>query len=834
MKRKFFLFLPFALILFGHHFASSQIIPKTLEARRTTQRVVIDGKLNESAWQDAARADDYVEFRPVIGQKEAYENRTESFLMYSDDGLYFGGTCYERNVDSIAKELVGRDGFGTNDYIGLILDTYHDNLNGFEYFVTPLNEQWDAKMTSNQNSDNGGEDFSWNAVWQSAVVMHDQGWTFEIFIPYSAIRFSKDKVQDWGLNITRRRRKTEQQYTWSAIDPNVNGFLTQEGTWQGITDIKPPLRLQLSPYFSVYANHFPVDQVGQKNWTNQVSGGLDLKLGLNQAFTLDATLIPDFGQVQSDNQVLNLTPFEVKFNENRTFFTEGTELFGKGNLFYSRRIGGAPIHAGGAYADLKAGEKVVKNPTESKLINASKISGRTKGGLGVGLLNAITRPQYAMIENSETGETRQFETDPTTNYNIFVLDQTLKNNSSVSFINTSVLRGGTDYNANVTAGLFSINNKKNNYNLSGQAAISYLDYKESGAENRTGYSHSLSAGKTSGRFTFNLSQQLTDTKFTSNDLGYFTNNNFLDHSLYVGYRYTEPKGWYNRLFYNFNASLSRLYAPIGNLESKFQQANMQVNINAQTKKLHWMGLYLNYRPAQNDFYEPRQLGQVFRRNQSVAFGGWIETNSAKKYSLNMEAYERVFLDFYDLNGLDLFVSQQYRFSSKFSVRHTINLQPRPRGLGYTSMDEAGNPVFALRNVKTVDNTLFLKYNFTNRMGLTFRARHYASVVHNKTYFDLNDDGSLRPKPGYEGTNRNVNYFNVDMVYTWQFAPGSFLNVVWKNATYHNSDLIDVHYFQNLHSTLQADQNNNVSLKVIYFLDYLRVKSWMQATRKGEA
>jgi hypothetical protein len=807
-----------------------QIVPKTLEARRTTQRVVIDGKLTEPAWQDAAKANDYVEFRPVIGRKEDYANRTETFLMYSDDGLYFGGTCYERSVDSIARELVGRDGFGTNDYIGIILDTYHDNLNGFEYFVTPLNEQWDAKMTSNQNSDNGGEDFSWNAVWQSAVVIHEQGWTFEIFIPYAAIRFSKDKVQDWGLNITRRRRKTEQQYTWSAIDPNVNGFLTQEGTWKGITDIKPPLRLQLSPYFSVYANHFPATEAGQKSWSEQVSGGLDLKLGLNQAFTLDATLIPDFGQVQSDNQVLNLTPFEVKFNENRTFFTEGTELFGKGNLFYSRRIGGAPLHRGKAYEGLKPGEKIVKNPTESKLINASKISGRTRGGLGVGILNAITRTQYAVIEHSETGEVRQVETDPSTNYNIFVLDQTLKNNSSVSFINTSVIRAGTDYNANVNSGLFSFNDKKNTYNVSGNAAVSYLDYKGDASKNSTGYSHSLSLGKTSGRFTFNLSQQLTDTKFTSNDLGYFTNNNFLDHNLYVGYRYTEPKGWYNRLFLNFNASLSRLYAPIGTLESKFQQANVQVNINAQTKKLHWLGLYLNYRPAQHDFYEPRQTGLMFRRGTSVAFGGWVESNSAKKYSVSLEVFERLFTNFYNLNGLDVWISQQYRFSSKFSVRHTVSLQPRPRGLGYAAMDEAGSPVFALRNVKTVDNTLFLKYSFTNRMGLTFRARHYASVVHNQKYYDLNHDGSLQPRSGFEGANRNVNFFNVDMVYTWQFAPGSFLNVVWKNATYHNSDLIDAPYFQNLSHTLQADQNNNLSLKVIYFLDYQQVRSSLRQNR----
>jgi len=816
------LFLATALLTANTLFA--QVTPKKLPAQRTNQRVIIDGQLTDPAWKDAAKALDYTEFRPVIGRKEEPGNHTETFLMYNDEEIYFGGTCFERNIDSISKELVGRDGFGMNDYIGLIFDTYNDQLNGFEYFVTPLGEQWDAKMTSNQDNDNGGEDFSWNAVWKSAVVIHDKGWSFEVFLPYSAIRFSKDKVQDWGLNIIRRRRKTEQQYTWNAIDPNMNGFLTQEGTWTGITDIKPPLRLQFSPYFSVYGNHFPINQADQKNWTSQISGGLDVKLGLNQAFTLDATLIPDFGQVQSDNNVLNLTPFEVKFNENRTFFTEGTELFGKGNLVYSRRIGGTPIHLYDAYNELKANEKVLKNPTESKLINASKISGRTKNGLGIGILNAITRPQHAIIQDLENGSIREFETDPLTNYNIFVLDQTLKNNSSVSFINTSVLRGSGNYNANVSAGLFSFFDKKNTYNLSGSAALSDLSHKNEDKRHVSGYSHTLNFGKTSGRFTFNFGQELTDTKFNSNDLGYFTNNNFINHFMYVGYRYTEPKGWYNRLFFNFNSSISSLFSPIGAIEKTYQQSRLQVNVNAQTKKLIWFGMMLNFRPKENDFYEPRKTGYVFTRGNSIAFGGWMESNTAKKYSFVLEVFERKFLNFYGVNGLDLFIGQTYRFSSKFSINHRLGINPRPKGLGYTTILDDGSIIFALRKVNTIDNVLNLKYNFTNKMGLTFRARHYASVVNNKEFFALNTDGTLSPKSGItQNLNRNVNYFNIDMVYTWQFAPGSFMNVVWKNATFFGSNSLADNYFENLENTLQADQNNNLSLKVIYFFDYLQLK-----------
>jgi hypothetical protein len=316
----------------GH---TQTITPRTLQAKRTSGAIKIDGIPDEVAWKDAAVMTDMVEFRPTAGRHEEYANRTEAYLMYNDEGIYFGGFCHERTKDSIATELKGRDGFGTNDYIGIIFDTYNDKLNGFEYFVTPLGDQWDAKMNP-PSFDADMEDFTWNAVWQSGAVITDSGWSFEMFIPFSAIRFGKKEVQDWGFNITRRRRKTEQQNTWSPIDPNVNGFLTQEGTWKGVSNIKPPLRLQFSPYLSYYVNHYPYNTKGEKNWTSQVNGGMDLKYGINQAFTLDATLIPDFGQVQSDNQVLNLTPFEVKYNENRPFFTEGTELFNKGNLFYSR------------------------------------------------------------------------------------------------------------------------------------------------------------------------------------------------------------------------------------------------------------------------------------------------------------------------------------------------------------------------------------------------------------------------------------------------------------------------------------------------------------------
>lgn len=799
-------------------FATAQTTPpRRLPANRISVPVKIDGLLNDSAWKSAAMMTDLVEFRPKVGAKENYENRTETYLMYSDEGIYFGGYCYERTRDSIATELSGRDGFGTNDYIGLILDTYHDKINGFEYFVTPLNEQWDSKMSPGDGN-NGGEDFSWNAVWESGAVIHDNGWSFEMFIPFSAIRFSKKEVQTWGLNITRRRRKTEQQYTWNPIDPNVNGFLTQEGTWEGITNIKPPLRLQFSPYLSTYANHFPQRTPGVKDWTSSVNGGMDVKYGINQAFTLDATLVPDFGQVQSDNRVLNLTPFEVRYQENRPFFTEGTELFNKSGLFYPRRIGIDPILTHSVDEYMTNTDRILKNPVESKLINATKISGRTSKGLGIGVLNAVTNNRYASLENTSDLKQRDVLIDPLTNYNIMVLDQSLKHNSSITFTNMNVWRSGSEYDANVSAAQFSLYDKKNTWNVSGKLAMSMLSGAGITKDNRRGYGHSFSFGKSSGRFTFNVKQDLIDRKFRGNDLGYFTTTNQIEHYAYAGYNWLKPTRWYNRMFFNFNFYHSyRLMNPAG-----FQGINVNMNMNGQLKNLWYVGGMAGYEPKANNYYEPRIEGRYFRGWSNYFFSGWFETNYAKKYGFSFQAM-MIDRSLFNSKRYSLDISNRYRFNNKLTISHSLSLNPQKRNAGFAAFD-GDKIVFGKRDIEVVDNTIGIKYSFNSKMNINTRIRHYWSQVHYDQYFTLRGDGSLARYDSYTGNaDYNINFFNIDMVYTWQFAPGSFLNVVWKNAASSGNQDVAGDYFKNVRHTMQADDNNNLSLKVIYFLDYLQLK-----------
>jgi len=801
---------------------TSTHIQKTLAAKRTTSSIKIDGKLDEAAWKEASPATDFVEWRPNFGAVENSTSKTEVYLLYDNTAVYVGGYCHEQSPDSISKELVGRDQVGVNDYVGVIFDTYNDKINGVGFYITPLGEQFDAKYSNGNN----GEDPSWNAVWNSEAHIVSDGWTFEMKIPYSALRFVSKPNQTWGLNITRNRKKVGKQFMWNPTDPKVNGFINQEGLWVGIEKIDAPVRLSFSPYFSTYVNHYPANTPGVKNWTSSVNGGMDVKYGINDAFTLDMTLIPDFGQVQSDNQVLNLSPFEVKYNENRSFFTEGTELFNKGNLFYSRRIGGTPIHFGDVNDQLAANERVLKNPTESKLINATKISGRTTKGLGVGFFNALTKPMYATIED-DAKNSREFQTNPLTNYNIVVVDQTLKNNSAVSLINTNTWRSGSDYDANVTAGLFDFNNKKNTFNWNGKFALSQ---KFSQGNDTRGYSHSIGFGKTGGRWNINFGEEIADDKYDINDMGILFNNNYIDHFFWTGYKWVKPGKWFNQLQINYNAYYSVLYKDFSNqlINSHFQTFSTNVNANAQLKNLWWVGMFAGFVPHGNDFYEPHQTGRSFRTPRRIQFNPWLNSNSTKKYYVELNYFVGLRSLFNSPNHQINFL-QRYRFSDKFSITEQLNYNPTINDAGFYSKYLENNIVediiFSRRDLKTVENILSLKYNFSNKSGITFRARHYWSEVKQKQLYDLQADGTLKPTTHSTVTmnHQNFNIFNIDAVYTWQFAPGSFINVVWKNQADHFDGIVNNSYFKNFDNTISSPQNNNLSVKIIYYLDYLKFR-----------
>lgn len=781
---------------------------REIEAVRSTSAIKIDGELNDEAWKSAPLATNFVERRPQFGRQPGEHSKTDFYILYDDNAVYVAGFCHDSFRDSIATELVGRDMVGVNDLAGVLFDTYQDEINGVGFYVTVLGEQYDCKYSL------GNEDGSWNTVYETATRITDKGWTFEIMIPYSALRFSKEKVQSWGINFFRRRTKHAQDFFWNPIDPNKFGFMNQAGTWKGLQDIKAPVRLSFSPYFATYLNGKPNGN-GKKDWSTIVNGGMDVKYGISKGFTLDMTLIPDFGQVQSDNLILNLSPFEQRFQENRTFFTEGIELFNKGNLFYSRRIGGTPLNYGLPY-DI-TGATVLENPLETKLVNATKISGRTAKGLGVGFFNAITKPQHALVETASKEQVK-VETSPLANYNIMVLDQTLKNNSSVSLINTNVLREGSTYDANVTAGLFDIYDKKINWNGWGKVATSRLMGRYKPGETIAGYNYELNFGKFRGPFNFEVHEFMADEKYDQNDMGYFTNPNYLNRGFATWYKFNKPKGIYNNINISLNGTWSQRYKP-----RAFQYLTLNLKVNSQLKSLWNVGVYANVLSEKQDFYEPRVEGLMFKKPGSWMSGFNVNSNSAKRYALGLQLYNTL-SGKYDSRTTELFVSNRFRFNDKLTVSLSAYNEVAKNDVGFASISGT-QPIFGLRKRYTSENIFNIKYNFNIKMGLTFRARHYWSKVDYQRFYNLRSDGYLEDLGVADNSaDNNANFFNIDMVYTWQFAQGSFINVGWKNSAQSFDENVSRKYYYNLNEMLRSPQQNSLSVKVIYFLDYATWKA----------
>ncbi|MCX3264474.1 DUF5916 domain-containing protein [Pedobacter agri] len=798
-------YLTFLLVLsMSLAFAQDPAKQKELQAVRTIKTPKIDGVLDDACWINVPIATDFFEIRPVPGRVEKKDRRTEMKVLYDDVAIYVYARMYD-DKDSVSHELVSRDNIGNADFISIIVDPFYDKMNGNGFFVTAAGVQFDAKY-----SQVGDEDPNWNAVWESAVKIDDLGWTCEMKIPYSALRFSGKDVQNWGLNFSRRIQRSNTQTFWNFVNPTVNGFINQEGLWTGLTNIKPPLRLSFSPYLSAYVNHYPANLPGVKNTTARFNGGMDVKYGINNSFTLDMTLVPDFGQVQSDNRILNLTPFEVKFNENRQFFTEGTELFNKGDLFYSKRIGSIPSYSN--YSEIGTTDKIIKDQTEAKVLNATKISGRTAKGLGIGIFNAITSNMQTEVEDAN-GNLREVETQPLTNYNILVFDQSLKNNSSASFVNTNVLRQGSAYDANVSALLFNLNSKGNKYFVNGGGKMSYLR----GAETSTGYSYILRFGKQSGNFTWRYNQVYADNKFDPSDMGFFTNNNFLDQTAGIGYSIYKPGKWYNQFESWLNLVYSRRAIP-----SAYQKVSLNSGYWVQFKNLWSAEFDVSWAANGNDFYESRN-GQVYRAPGNFGLALYVNPNRAKAYNFggNVRYFKQ---NLFNGEEYNFYLFQNFRLNDQVAFGLDLNFNPNYNFVNWTTM-QGNQSIFSKYDRRTVENSFDAKYTFTNLMGVAVVLRHYWSDRRNKAFYLLKPDGNLADYQGATptGTDRNYNVFNIDLIYTWQFAPGSTLTLSYKDAAETYQTYYMERYNRNLSGILSAPQNNSLSVKVLYFIDYLDLK-----------
>lgn len=781
---------------------------RVAEALRVDAHITIDGHLDEEGWQLANPAGNFVQYVPVYGALPSFP--TEVRFLYSDYALYIGARMFDPRPDSILTQLGDRDADNLNaDYIAFGFDTYNNNLDAYYFLVYASGVQMDSRE----------QDGTYDGVWRSAVNIHADGWTVEIEIPYSAIRFPRQAKQQWGLQIERNLRRYREKSQWAPEIKGSSNPLMHWGMLHGISQINPLPRLSFTPYISAAIEHFPANVQDRSNLSYTYSGGLDLKYGINESFTFDMTLLPDFTQVKSDDKIKNLSAFETVYKEQRPFFQEAVDLFKKGDLFYSRRIGRTPSGFYNVAYALDTNELLVDNPAQARLINAFKLSGRNRHGLAIGVLNALTSREEATIEDDE-GNKRTALTEPLTNYNIIVFDQALRNNSSAYLINTSVLREAPHSRALVTGAGLNLYNRRGVYGLQSSAALSQIHthVDGDGFSGQYGWKSHLTAGKFSGSHQYTATLRLVDKGFDANDMGITRTRDYFEKTLNYTYRVFEPVGRFRDMTFRFFLThQSRLST------GKPETVSLQFNGFFNTLKYITYWVSIGGSPAETwDYYEPRTAGRFYISPRYIYGSFNFSTDYRKVFSLD--------------GGID------YSIDGRAGRNFSLELQPRVRvndhlffyyhfepefgfgDHGFIGKESGTGIVFARRDIRGVENALSANYNFRNNLSLALWARHYWYAGEYTEFFSLGNDGRLLEYPAYQGANGfNFNAFNIDLTFNWEFSPGSRLVLVWKNAILSDDDAVNGDLFYNLRRIFDEPQTNTFSVKWLYYIDYMMLK-----------
>jgi hypothetical protein len=535
---------------------------------------------------------------------------------------------------------------------------------------------------------------------------------------------------------------------------------------------------------------------------------------------LDATLVPDFGQVVSDNVVNNLTPYEIRFEENRPFFTEGTEIFNKSGLFYSRRIGAAPSGYSeiNKVPDVDPNMEIVKNPGRTQLYNALKLSGRTPQKLGIGFFNAIGAPMYATLRDKTTGERTRVQTEVLTNYNILVLDQALKGRSYITLTNTNVMRDGSARDANVTGLDFNFFDNKNIFNLKGYGHYS----KVFTADPYDGFNTQLKFGKVSGKLRYSFQNTIQSVNYDPTDLGFLQTANQSINELAVSYNQLTATKDFLTYVYSFSAVQRSLYKP-----SKFNDLTIEASAFWYFKNFWDVTIAAGYLPDQHDYFVTGRPFTKYARRPQYGFINVSGSSDSRKKLF----YRFGFLlsDFFKSKEKDYFVIEnglRYRFSNKLTMELSNRHEEESDYITAWGKTPGGEPIIAFVDFKEVTSILSGIYSFTSRINLTLRVRHYWSHVPVKRTAQLDDKGLPVSETTLTGVTQNVNFFNADAFFTWDFRYGSRIILGYKNWLGEDESVDGIqhhHYLNNLGKSFDLKHGNELTVRFIYFFDYNQLK-----------
>lgn len=762
-------------------------------AARAESPPVLDGTDDDEIWRLAPAITQFRQHDPVEDGEPRF--RTEARVGYDSRYLYVFVRAYDPAPDSIRAFLSRRDQHTPSDFIHLMVDAYNDKRTGVRLTVNPLGVKRDFSITND-----GNEDASWDGVWDVVTRVDEQGWTAEYRVPFSQLRFPSGEDHTFGFAVWRDISRFNERISWPGYRRSRPGLASQWGEVEGFNGITAPRRLEIVPY-SVATNAPRPTSSGFER-QQDFTFGADLKYGITSNITLDATANPDFGQVEADPAVLNLSAFEQFFEERRPFFLEGAGIFSfANNLFYSRRVGRAP-QLSGTYFDQD-------NPQNSTILGAAKITGRTAGGMNVGLLNAVTQR-----ERGAGGAT----IEPATNYMVGRLQQDLRGgNSGVGLMFTSTNRAldgqSRDYlRENAYALGLDARHRfwNNNYQVSGSIVGSRVEGSaesilrtqlssvhqfqrpdsrltpDSTATSLSGTRINAGISKNGGGITrFNFGATRTSAGYETNDAGFLSRADILQNGNWVGLQWNEPTRYFRQMYVNINQWND------WNTDGMHLNSGANLNLNGQFKNQWWFwtGWNLNGLGASFDDRAARG-GPAVRRNPRQ--NGWLgfETDNRKPMSGVLQGYYVL----PDEGGTTEFgIDPEFRFRVASRVQSSIGV-----GINKATYDAQfyGNfadglggtdHTFARLDQTTTSVTARVDYTMSSTLSLQLYAQPFVTAGR---YSDLRElvapralrhDDRYAPYTGAALEDFNFKQFRSNAVLRWEYRPGSVLFFVWQQG-----------------------------------------------------
>ncbi|HSQ28921.1 MAG TPA: DUF5916 domain-containing protein [Gemmatimonadaceae bacterium] len=769
---------------------------------------VIDGRDDDSVWRVAPPITGFREWQPVEGKEPRF--RTEAKVAYDAANLYVFVRAFDPHPDSIIRILERRDTFTASDMIWLFIDSYHDRRTGYEFGVNAAGVKMDLAIY-----DDGREDGAWDAVWDVATRIDSLGWTAEFRLPLSQMRYSTDREHTFGFTIDRDIYRYSERVSWPMFSQAKAGMVSQFGALDGLEALEAPRRLEAMPYVvTKNASHISNNRFTDRS---SVTVGGDLKYRVASNLTLDATVNPDFGQVEADPAVLNLTAYESFFDERRPFFVAGRGLFrfdvncnqvncSSEGLYYSRRIGRTPQLAG-AY-----GDTVPSEPTT--ILGAAKLLGRFPKGLTVGVLEAATR------RATSPGDTT-FE--PATNFAVARIRQDFRNGSSgvggmltavnrrtdawsSPFLASSAYAGAIDFRHRFLKETYEISGTLDASQVRGSRAamlalqtdaVHYYQRPDGGLPldsartSLSGDAEEFKFGKVGGQhLMFESAYQRRSPGFEVNDLGFLRRADQESWSTWVGYFDRHPRAFYNRIQWNNN--WWQYWTTAGLPQEAAYNTNAHI-----TFKNNWgwhMGGTIGQLGATYDDRASRG-GPAVRQDAYLA--PWLFVNGDDRRpivpGLNVNYVRRN-----GGRGSSVYLSPQLdykllgRFSSSVSLNWGHDVRDDQWYGNFTDSIGARHYTFAHLDQTTTSATVRLNYTITPNVSLqaymqpfvskgTFSAVRQLSETPRAADYDARfasyGDSSVTNNPG----GFNFKQFQSNLVFRWEYRPGSTLFVVWNEG-----------------------------------------------------